>query len=129
MACCRIASGRRIVTVGPELWLTRKIVVARVGALEAYKNRVREMDKINYSAPVSVFEQDIFEVAARLSISNIPLAWALRMIHRWPQERREGVLIEMSDRTVAWADVDELYGRLYRRSDTQADAPRCTAPA
>ncbi len=87
------------------------------------------MNNIDCNAPVSVFERRASEVAGRLSISNIPLAWALRTIQRWPQERREGVLIEMSDRTFAWADIDELYGRLYRRTDTRANAPRCTAAA
>ena len=107
--------------------MTRDLATARLAALEACKSRIREMDKINYNALVSVFERGASEVAGRLSISNIPLSWALRTVRRWPQERREGVLIETSDRTFAWAEIDELYGRLYRRTDTQADAPP-TAP-
>ena len=71
------------------------------------------MNKIDYNAPVSVFERGASEVAGRLSISNIPLARALHTIWRWPQERRDGVLIETFDRTFAWSDIDELYRRLH----------------
>ena len=58
------------------------------------------MDRIDHSTPVDVIEQGVRDVAGHLSISNVPLAWALRMIQHWPQERREGVLIQLPDRTV-----------------------------
>jgi hypothetical protein len=74
------------------------------------------MNKIDDSALVSVFERDVSEVMGRLSISNIPLSRALRTIYRWPQERREGVLIKMSDRTLPWADINDLYRQLYSSS-------------
>jgi hypothetical protein len=74
------------------------------------------MNKIDSNEPVSVFERGASEVAGRLSISNIPLSCALRTIYRWPQERREGVLIEMSDCTLPWADIDDLYRQLYHPS-------------
>jgi hypothetical protein len=72
------------------------------------------MYQIDHTTPVNVFEQGVSEVAGRLSISNVPLLWALRMIQHWPQERREGVLIEMPDRTVPWTGINDLYRRLYR---------------
>ena len=72
------------------------------------------MNKIDDSALVSVLERDVSETMGRLSISNIPLSRALRTIYRWPQERREGVLIEMPDRTVPWTGINDLYRRLYR---------------
>lgn len=74
------------------------------------------MNKIDYNAPVSVFERGASEVEGNLSISNIPLTWALCMVYRWPQERREGVLIEMSDCTLPWADINDLYRQLYSPS-------------
>ncbi len=82
------------------------------------------MNKINYNAPVSVFERGASEVVGRLSISNIPLSWALRTVRRWPQERREGVLIELSDRTFTWAEIDRH--RFSRRCLSRTGA--CRAP-
>jgi hypothetical protein len=82
------------------------------------------MNKIDYNAPVSVVERGASEVDGRLSISNIPLSWALHTIRRWPQERREGVLIETPDRVFPWADIDDLYGRLYNWADTGSGLSR-----
>lgn len=62
---------------------------------------------------VDVLEQGVSEAAARLSISNIPLAAALQTVLHWPQERREGVTIRMPDRAVPWSRINDLYGLLY----------------
>ncbi len=75
------------------------------------------MDGIDHSTPVNVFEQGVSDMTGRLSLSNVPLAWALRMIHNWPQERRDGVLIEMPDRTVPWTGINDLYRGLFDRAD------------
>jgi hypothetical protein len=63
---------------------------------------------------VSVFEEGVADTAPRLSISNVPLSAALHLVLRWPQERREGVSIEMPGRVVPWARINELYGTLYQ---------------
>jgi hypothetical protein len=76
------------------------------------------MDQIEHAMRVNVFEQGVSDVAGRLSVSNVPLSWALRMIQKWPQERREGVLIELPDRTVPWIGINDLYDQLYSRTGT-----------
>ena len=73
------------------------------------------MDQIEFDARVSVFERTASQITGRLSISNIPLSQALHTIVRWPQERREGVLIAMPDRTIPWENINELYRQLYSR--------------
>jgi hypothetical protein len=64
---------------------------------------------------VSVFEEGVAETAARLSVSNVPLSAALNLVMRWPQERRQGVSIEMPGRVVPWSRINELYGILYEQ--------------
>ena len=73
------------------------------------------MDQIEFDALVSVFERTASQVTGRLSISTIPLSQALHTILRWPQERREGVLITMPDRTIPWENINELYRQIYSR--------------
>ena len=73
------------------------------------------MDQIKFDVLVSVFERTPSEVAGCLSIDRIPLSQALHTILRWPQERREGVLIAMPDRTIPWENINELYRQLYNR--------------
>ncbi|HEV2126396.1 MAG TPA: hypothetical protein VGW38_26865 [Chloroflexota bacterium] len=75
------------------------------------------MDRIDYSTPVCVFERGASEVVGRLSISNIPLGRALHTIQHWPQERREGVMVETPHRAFPWADINDLYRRLYQQPD------------
>ena len=73
------------------------------------------MDQIEFDVLVSVYERTPSEIAGRLSIDRIPLAQALHAILRWPQERREGVLIVTPDRTIPWRDINDLYRQLYSR--------------